>query len=103
MGMRLIFMMRWVIVVLSLLIWAAAFATLFVGGSAVENRVLLVLNLILVVVQIVNIFIAYTGGRDNTGAALVVCLAITLFLLCVTYVCNWDYTMGALSEGSEWI
>ena len=87
--------------VLSLLIWAAAFATLFVGGSAVENRVLLVLNLILVIVHIVNIFIAYTDGRDNTGGALVVCLAITLFLLCVTYVCNWDYTWELFPKGQS--
>lgn len=99
--MNLIYRAKWIIVVLSAIVWVMTFGVLFVGGSAFVNRTFLVLNLILLLAQIMNVVMAFLIGKKDIGMVLSVCLAITISLLWVTYIWSWNYTVKALTIGFE--
>lgn len=99
--MELIYKAKWIIVVLSAIVWVMTFGVLFVGDTAVVNRTFLVLNLILLLAQIANVVRSFLIGKKDIGIVLSVCLAATISLLWVTYVCSWNYTVKALTIGFE--
>lgn len=99
--MNIIYKAKWIIVVLSAIVWVMTFGVLFVGDSAFVNRTFLVLNLILLLAQIMNVIRAFLIGKKDIGIVLSVCLAITVALLWVMYLWNWNYAVKALTIGFE--
>lgn len=99
--MNIIYKAKWVIVVLSAIVWVMTFGVLFVGDSASVNRTFLVLNLILLLAQIANVVRAFLIGKKDIGIVLSVCLAATISLLWITYICSWNYIVKALTIGFE--
>lgn len=99
--MNLIYKAKWIIVVLSAIVWVTTFAVLFVGGSAFVNRTFLILNLILLLAQIANVVRSFLIGKKDISVALSVCLAITISLLWAIYIWSWNYTVKALTIGFE--
>ncbi len=96
--MELIYKAKWIIVVLSVIVWVITFGVLFAGGSAFVNRTFLILNLILLLAQITNMIRA---GKRDIGISLTICLTITILLLWAAYLWSWNYTVKALTVGSE--
>ena len=99
--MNIIYKAKWIIVVLSAIVWGMTFAVLFVGDSAFVNRTFLVLNLILLLAQIMNVVMAFLIGKKDISVALSVCLAITISFLWAIYIWSWNYTVKALTIGFE--
>lgn len=99
--MNLIYKAKWIIVVLSAIVWVMTFGVLFVGGSASVNRTFLILNLSLLSAQIANVVRAFLIGKKDIGTILSVCLVITIAFLWVTYLWNWNYAVKALTIGFE--
>lgn len=99
--MNLIYRAKWIIVVLSAIVWVMTFGILFVGGSAFINRTFLVLNLILLLAQIANVVRSFLIGKKGIVIILSICLAITISLLWATYIWGWNYTVKALTIGFE--
>lgn len=100
-AMKLIYKLRWVFVALTAVAWVMAFALMFVGGSAIANRILLAINLSLILVQIINIIIAYKHQKRDTAVAVAICLLISFGLMWVTYICSWSYTVKAMTMGFD--
>lgn len=99
--MNFLYKAKWIIMVLSAIVWGMTFGVLFAGGSAFVNRTFLVLNSILLLVQIMNVVMAFMIGKKDIGVALSVCLAITISLLWAIYIWSWNYTVKALTIGFE--
>lgn len=99
--MNLIYRAKWIIVVLSAIVWVMTFGVLFAGGTAFVNRTFLVLNLILLLAQIANVVRSFLIGKKDIGIILSICLAITISLLWATYIWGWNYTVKALTIGFE--
>ena len=99
--MNLIYRAKWIIVVLSAIVWVMTFGVLFVGGSAFVNRMFLISNLILLLAQITNVARSFLIGKKEIGIVLSICLAITILLLWATYIWGWNYTVKALTIGFE--
>lgn len=99
--MNLIYKAKWIIVVLSAIVWVMTFGVLFVGDTAFVNRTFLILNLILLLAQIANVVRSFLIGKRDIGIVLSVCLAITVALLWVMYLWNWNYAVKSLTIGFE--
>ena len=99
--MNLIYKAKWIIVVLSAIVWVMTFGVLFAGDTAFVNRTFLILNLILLLAQIANVVSSFLIGKKDIGIVLSVCLAITISLLWATYLWGWNYTVKALTIGFE--
>lgn len=99
--MNLIYKAKWIIVVLSAIVWVMTFGVLFVGDTAFVNRTFLILNLILLLAQITNVARSFLIGKRDIGIVLSVCLAITVALLWVMYLWNWNYAVKSLTIGFE--
>lgn len=99
--MNLIYKAKWIIVVLSAIVWVMTFGVLFVGDSAFVNRMFLISNLILLLAQIANVVRSFLIGKRDIGIVLSVCLAITVALLWVMYLWNWNYAVKSLTIGFE--
>ncbi len=99
--MNIICKAKWIIVVLSAIVWVMTFGVLFVGGSVFVNRTFLILNLILLLAQIANVVRAFLIGKKDIGIILSICLAITISLFGVIYLWNWNYAAKALTVGFE--
>lgn len=57
--MKLVYKVKWAIVILFAITFAASFAVLFAGGTADVNRWLLVANLLLIIAQSANVIYAF--------------------------------------------
>ena len=99
--MRLLYKAKWVIIILFVIVFAASFAVLFVGGTADVNRWLLVTNLFLILVQSANVIYAFRNRHKDAGIALLVCLLICIGLMWAIYIWSWSYTVKALTVGFE--
>ena len=99
--MNLIYKAKWIIVVLSAIVWVMTFGVLFVGDTAFVNRTFLILNLILLLAQIANVVSSFLIGKKEIGIVLSICLAITISFLWATYIWSWNYTVKALTIGFE--
>lgn len=99
--MNFLYKAKWIIVVLSAIVWVMTFGVLFAGGSAFINRTFLILNLILLLAQIMNVVRAFLIGKKDIGIGLIVCLVITVALLWTTYLWGLNYTVKALTVGFE--
>lgn len=99
--MKLIYKAKWEIVILFVIVFAASFAVLFVGGTAEVNRWLLAANLLLIITQSVNVVYAFRNRHRDVGIALLVCLLIGIGLMWAIYIWSWNYTVKALTVGFE--
>ena len=99
--MRLLYKAKWVIIILFVIVFAASFAVLFVGGTADFNRWLLVANLLLIIAQSANVFYAFGNRHKDVGIALLVSLLIGIGLMWALYIWSWNYTVKALTIGFE--
>lgn len=99
--MKQLYMIKWFIIALSGIMWVVSFGILFAGGTAMQNRIALAINLVLIVFQIMNCYRAFVINQKDTAIALIVCLLIILMLMWVTYICSWSYTVKALTIGFE--
>lgn len=99
--MKLIYKAKWVIVVLFAITFAVSFAVLFAGSAADVNRWLLATNLFLIIVQSANVIYAFRNRHRDVGIALLVCLLIGIGLMWAIYIWSWNYTVKALTLGSE--
>ena len=97
--MNFLYKAKWIIMVLSAIVWVMTFGVLFVGGTAFVNRTFLVLNLILLLAQIANVVRSFLIGKKDIGIILSICLAITISLLWATYIWGWNYTVKAFNIG----
>lgn len=99
--MKLIYKVKWPIVILFAITFVASFAVLFVGETAVVNRCLLVANVLLIMAQLANVVYAFRNRHKDIGIALLVCLLIGIGLMWVIYIWSWNYTVKALTIGFE--
>lgn len=99
--MKQLYNNKWLIIVLSGIMWFVSFAILFVGGTAMQNRIVLAINIVLIVLQILNVYRAFVVNQKDTAIALIVCLLIILMLMWTTYIWSWNYTVKALTIGFE--
>lgn len=79
----------------------ASFAILFIGGTAIQNRIVLAINIVLIVLQILNVYRAFVVNQKDAAIVLIICLLIILMLMWVTYIWSWNYTVKALTVGFE--
>lgn len=99
--MKLIYKAKWPIVILFAITFVASFAALFIGETAVVNRCLLMVNILLIMAQLANVFYAFRNRHKDIGIALLVCLLICIGLMWVIYIWSWNYTVKALAIGFE--
>lgn len=99
--MKQLYKIKWIIIVLSGIMWILSFAILFVGGSAMLNRIVLSINIILIVLQILNVYRAFVINQKGIAIALAVCLLFILILMWATYIWSWRYSVKALTIGFE--
>ena len=99
--MNIVYRVKLIIVFLSGIMWVVSFAALFVGGAAMVNRIMLCANVFLIILQVLNCYKAFVLHQKSAGMILVVCLAITILLMWVTYIWSWNYTVKALTIGFE--
>lgn len=99
--MKQLYNNKWLIIALSGIMWVVSFGILFAGGTAMQNRIALAINLILIVFQIMNCYRAVVINQKDTAIALIVCLLFILMLMWVTYIWSWNYTVKALTIGFE--
>lgn len=99
--MKLIYRAKWAIIILFVIVFAASFAVLFVGGTADVNRWLLVANLLLIIAQSANVVYAFINRHKDVGITLLVCLVIGIGLMWAIYIWSWNYTVKALTIGLE--
>lgn len=99
--MKQLYKIKWLIIALSGIMWFVSFAILFIGGTVMQNRIVLAINIVLIVLQILNVYRAFVVNQKDAAIVLVVCLLIILMLMCTTYVWSWSYTVKALTIGFE--
>lgn len=99
--MKLIYRAKWVIIILFVIVFAASFAVLFVGGTADVNRWLLAANVSLIIAQSANVIYAFRYRHNDVGISLLVCLLISIGLMWAIYIWSWNYTVKALTVGFE--
>ena len=92
--MKLIYKVKWAIVISFAITFAASFVVLFVGAAADINKWLLATNVSLIIAQS-----AYR--HKDVGIALLVCLLIGIGLMWAIYIWSWNYTVKALTVGFE--
>ncbi|WP_289705875.1 hypothetical protein [Bacteroides acidifaciens] len=99
--MKHLYKIKWLIIVISGIMWVISFGILFAGGTAMQNRIALAINIVLIVLQILNVYRAFVVNQKGTAIALIVCLLIILMLMWATYIWSWSYTVKALTIGFE--
>lgn len=99
--MKLIYKAKWVIVILSAIVFPASFAVLFFGGAADVNRCFLTANVLLIIAQSANVVYAFRNRHKDVGITLLVCLLIGIGLMWAIYIWSWNYTVKALTIGFE--
>ena len=99
--MRLIYKIKWVIVILFAIIFTASFAVLFVGGEADVNRCFLATNMLLIIAQLSNVVYAFRNRHKDVGVALLVFLIASIALMWAIYIWSWNHTVKALANGFE--
>lgn len=99
--MKLIYKAKWVIVILSAIVFPASFAVLFFGGAADVNRWFLTANVLLIIAQSANVVYAFRNRHKDVGITLLVCLLIGIGLMWAIYIWSWNYTVKALTIGFE--
>ncbi len=99
--MKQLYNNKWLIIVLSGIMWMASFAILFIGGTAIQNRIVLAINIVLIVLQILNVYRAFVVNQKDAAIVLGVCLLIILMLMWATYMWGWSYTVKALTIGFQ--
>lgn len=99
--MKQLYKIKWLIIVLSVIMWIASLGILFVGGAAMHNRIVLAINIVLIVLQILNVYRAFVANQKDAAIALVVCLLLILMLMWATYIWSWSYTVKVLTIGFE--
>lgn len=99
--MKQLYKIKWFIIALSEIMWVVSFGILFAGGTAMQNRIALAINLVLIVFQIMNCYRAFVINQKGIAIALIVCLLFILMLMWITYIWSWNYTVKALSIGFE--
>ena len=99
--MKQLYKIKWLIIALSGIMWVVSFAILFAGGTAIQNRIALAINLVMIVFQIMNCYRAFVVNQKDAAIALIVCLLIILMLMWATYIWGWNYTVKALTIGFE--
>ncbi len=99
--MRLLYKMKWVIVILFAIVFVASFALLFVGGEADVNRCFLAANLLLIFCTLANVVYAFINRHNDVGIALLLCFLIGIGLMWSIYIGSWNYTVKALTVGFE--
>ena len=92
---------KYLIIVLSGIMWFVSFAILFAGGTAIQNRIALAINLVMIVFQIMNCYRAFVVNQKDAAIVLGVCLLFILMLMWATYMWGWSYTVKALTIGFE--
>ena len=76
-----------------------AFGVLFVGDTASTNRLLLGVNLFFLIMQTLNVFIAFKNKQKDIGIALLICLIAYFSLMWIIYIGSWNYTVKAMTIG----
>ena len=71
--MNFLYKAKWIIMVLSAIVWVMTFGVLFVGGTAFVNRTFLVLNLILLLARIAMV------GYNNIAIVGYIYLGLELY------------------------
>lgn len=99
--MKLIYRVKWAIIILFVIVFAASFAVLFIGATADVNRWLLVANLLLIIAQSANVVYAFRNRHKDVWITLLVCLVIGIGLMWAIYIWSWNYTVKALTIGLE--
>lgn len=99
--MKQIYKARWIIMVVIPITLLLAFVVLFAGGTPYINRVLLCANVLLIIAQGINVFVAFKDKQNDVGIALLVCLMIYLVLMRAIYIWSWNYTVKAMTVGFE--
>lgn len=99
--MKLIYKVKWAIVILFAITFAASFVVLFVGGPTVINKWLLAANVSLIIAQSANVIYAFRYRHNDVGISLLVCLLISIGLMWAIYIWSWNYTVKALTVGFE--
>jgi len=99
--MKHLYKIKWLIIVISGIMWVISFGILFAGGTAMQNRIALAINIVLIVLQILNVYRAFVVNQKGTAISLIVCLLIILMLMWATYIWSWSYTVKALTIGFE--
>lgn len=99
--MKHLYKIKWLIIVISGIMWLISFGILFAGGTAMQNRIAMAINLVLIVFQIMNCYRAFVINQKDTAIALIVCLLIILMLMWTIYIWSWNYTVKALTIGFE--
>lgn len=98
--MKWIYKAKWIIVGTSAFMWLFTFGVLFAGGTAICNRTMLAINILLILFQMLNLITAFK--KDKTSFTLLfVILAFTLGGMCIDYIWSWNYTIKALTVGFE--
>ncbi len=93
---------KYLIIVLSGIMWFVSFAILFIGGTVMQNRIALAINIVLIVLQILNVYRAFfVVNQKDAAIVLGVCLLFILMLMWATYMWGWSYTVKALTIGFE--
>ena len=72
--MKHLYKIKWLIIVISGIMWVISFGILFAGGTAMQNRIALAINIVLIVLQILNVYRAFVVNQKGTAIALIVCL-----------------------------
>lgn len=62
-----------------------------------QNRIVLAIKIVLIILQMLNVYRAFVINQKDTAIALIVCLLITLILMRATYAWIWNYTVKALT------
>ena len=99
--MKQLYKIKWLIIAVTGIMWVVSFGILFAGGTAMQNRIALAINLVLIVLQIINCYRAFVDNQKDTAIVLTVCLLFMLMLMWVTYIFSWSYTVKALTIGFE--
>ncbi len=95
--MKQLYNNKWLIIALSGIMWVVSFGILFAGGTAMQNRIALAINLVLIVLQIINCYRAFVDNQKDPAIALTVCLLFMLILMWVTYIFISSHTVKALT------
>lgn len=100
-AMKLLYKAKWCVVVLTAIMLWLAFSVLYAGGTASLNRMLLGANLLLLVAQTTNVFISFKNKQKDTWSVLLAFFLLSIALMCLIYVCSWNYVVKAVTIGFE--
>lgn len=97
--MRQIYEAKWIVPLLFGAVSFITFVTLFAGASAILNRFLLIMNILLIIMQLANVVFAFRSSDKGIGVALILCFILSIALMWAMYLWGWNYTVKALTVG----